>query len=309
MQNNPYDVIIIGAGPAGLTAGLYNGRARLKTLIIEGTSTPSQMLITNEIENYPGVLGPVSGFKIIEDMKKQVSGFGVEFEMTNVLAISKDNNIWKFETEDGDYSTYTVIVATGTLPRYLGVPGEKEFRGRGVSYCATCDGAFFKDKNIIVAGGGDTAVEEAIFLTRFAEKVTIVHRRDKLRALKVIQERAFANKKIDFAWDSVVVEILGEKKVSGVQIKNVKTEKISKINCDGAFVFIGYIPNVSFVADILDLDSDGYIITDDRMVTSKQGVFACGDCRNTPLRQIITACADGAIAADSALKYIETVNS
>ncbi|MBU0650967.1 thioredoxin-disulfide reductase [bacterium] len=307
MENTIYDVIIIGACPAGLTASIYTSRARLNTLIIEGTSVTSQVLITNDVENYPGFPDIISGFDLVDKMKKQVSKFNVKFTSTTVKSISKRDSLFILDTDDGELKSKSVIAATGSNPKKLDVPGESKFTGRGVSYCATCDGAFFKDKKVFVVGGGDTAVEEAIFLTKFASKVSIVHRRHELRAAKIIQERVFENEKIEIVWDSVITEILGDKKVSGVKIKNVKTEKISEDVCDGVFIFVGYNPNTAFVKNLVKLDEGGHIVTDAKMKTSVVGMFACGDCRNTPLKQIITACGDGAIAGDSAQKYLEEI--
>ena len=304
-----YDVIIIGGGPAGLTAAIYTSRARLKTLLLESFTVPGQAVITSDIENYPAFPEGINGFDIIDKMKKQAKKFGTEISAKDVKAIKEDRKNAKgffiMETEGESFASECVIVATGARPKKLGIPGENEFRGKGVSYCATCDGAFFKDKNIVVVGGGDTAIEESIFLTRFVRKITIIHRRDRLRATKILEERALVNKKIEFALNSEATEIAGTEKVESVRIRNVKTEKSSVIPCEGVFMFVGYEPNTSFVKGVVNLDQNGYIITDDNMKTSKEGIFAAGDVRKKLLRQVITACGDGAVAARSARMYID----
>ena len=301
-----YDVIIIGGGPAGLTAGIYASRARLKTLLIESFSVPCQAVTTDHIENYPGFPEGINGFELIEKFKKQAEKFGTEFIVSEVKSIKENKLFWQIETDDISYSSRAVIIASGASPKKLNIPGEDKFRGKGVSYCATCDGALFKDKEVVVVGGGDTALEEALFLTKFAKKVTVMHRRDMLRGTKILQERAFANKKIEFKWDSVVSEILGASKVTGVKIKNVKTSTETDFLCDGVFIFVGYTPNTGFLKDLLPLDESGYITTDDNCLTSKPGIFACGDCRKKLLKQVITACGDGATAAFACHHYFES---
>ncbi|NQT75202.1 MAG: thioredoxin-disulfide reductase [Candidatus Omnitrophica bacterium] len=304
-----YDVIIIGGGPAGLTAALYASRARMKTLLIESLSVPGQAIVTDSIENYPGFPDGVNGFTLIERFKKQAQIFGTEFKTGDVKKIQghkdKDCKGWKVEMENKAFTSLSLIIASGARPKKLGVPGEDELRGRGVSYCATCDGALYKDKAVVLVGGGDTAVDEALFLTRFVKKLTLVHRRDRLRATKILQERALANKKIGFAWSSEAVEILGRDKVSGVKVKNVKSGEETDIPCDGVFIFVGYLPNTDFVKGSVRLDREGYIVADDNMNTPEKGIFACGDCRQKLLRQVITACGDGATAAFSAQQYVE----
>ncbi|HAZ10536.1 MAG: thioredoxin-disulfide reductase [Omnitrophica bacterium GWA2_41_15] len=301
-----YDVIIIGGGPAGLTAGIYTSRARLKTLLIESVSIPCQAVTTDHIENYPGFPDGVNGFELIEKFKVQALKFGTEFVSGEVKDIKESKPGWQIVTEDKTYTALSVIIATGASPKRLDVPGEDKFRGRGVSYCATCDGALFKNKEVVVVGGGDTALEEAIFLTRFAKKVTVIHRRNALRGTKILQERAAANKKIEFVWDAVISEILGEAKVSAVKVKNVKTCAEKDLSCDGVFIFVGYTPNTGFLKDALSMDESGYIIVDDNCLTSKPCIFACGDCRKKLLRQVVTACGDGAIAAFSCQRYLES---
>lgn len=305
-----YDIIIVGGGPAGLTAGIYASRARLKTLLIENYSIPSQAVITNDIENYPGFPDGVNGFELIERMKKQAENFGLQFSAGDVKRIDRSMNLWQVEARgntsgNNKYNCQSIIIATGSRHKELGVAGEARFRGQGVSYCATCDGAFFRDKDIIVVGGGDAAVEEALFLTRFGRKVTLIHRRDRLRATQILQERALVDEKIEFILDSQIIEILGDKNVEAVKVKNIRTNEESRILCDGVFIFIGLIPNTDFLKGVLELDKSGYVITDNDMKTSTEGIFTAGDCRKTQLRQIITACSDGAMAAFSAQQYIE----
>ncbi len=309
MAEDLYDIIIIGAGPAGATAALYSARARLKTLVIESYMNVSQISITDKIENYPGFPEGIKGPELIENMKKQAKNFGAEFGSANVKSITQnlfDNKkIWEIETDIKNYKTLAVIIASGAKPRELSIPGEDKFKGRGVSYCAVCDAPFFKEKQVIVVGGGDTAVEEALYLTKFAQKVKLVHRRDRLRATKILQERAFANEKIETIWNSVVTEIIGETKVKSVKIKNIQTEEEKTIECDGVFIFIGLAPNTDFVKDVLKTDDNGYIIVDTQMKTSAEGIFAAGDCIQKRLRQVITAAGDGATAAHSARLYVE----
>ncbi len=304
-----YDLIIIGGGPAGLTAAIYASRARLKTLLLESFSVPGQTVITDCIENYPGFSDGVNGFELIEKFKKQAQRFGTEFNVGDVKEIkahkAQGSKGWKVIVEDKAYASLSLIIASGARPKKLDVPGENKLQGRGVSYCATCDGALYKDKNIVVVGGGDTAVEEALFLTKFAAKVTLIHRRSRLRATKILQERASANKKLEFLWDSVVTEIVGEDKVKAVKVGNLKTKKESDFSCDGVFLFVGYDPNTGFLKGLVKLDKNEYILADDDMNTSKKGIFTCGDCRQKSLRQVITACGDGATAAFSAQQYVE----
>ena len=306
-----YDLVIIGAGPAGLAAGLYGGRARLNTLIIEKQKNGGQIVITSEIENYPGCLDEETGPSLIDRMVKQTEKFGVDhvFDTVTDLDFSGDEKIIKCLHEE--YSAKAVILATGANPIPIGCPGEKELSGKGVSYCATCDAAFFEDFEVYVVGGGDSAVEEAMYLTKFARKVTIIHRRDELRAAKSIQEKAFANEKLDFMWDTVVDEIKGEEIVESMVVRNLKTGETKEIFADpddgvfGIFVFIGYKPSTELFRGKVDMDERGYVITDPDMKTNVPGVFAAGDLRVKSLRQVVTACADGAIAAVQAGKYIE----
>lgn len=306
-----YDVIIIGGGPAGYTAGIYAARASLKTLLIEGATTVSQITVTDLIENYPGMPEGINGFELVQLFRKQAEKFGLEITQGDVALLAKEHHdgkeAWRITAAGGDYLTLSVIVATGANWRKVGVPGEEIFTGKGVSYCATCDGPFYRDKEVAVIGGGDTAVQEAIFLTHFAQKVTVIHRRNRLRATKILQERAFANSNIRFIWDSVVEEIAGREFVEGVKIKNLKTGELSDLPADGVFVFVGLTPNTQILRGITDLDKNGYVITDGNMHTSAEGVFACGDCISKLLRQVVTACGDGATAAFSAQLYVEAL--
>ncbi len=299
-----YDIIAIGGGPAGLSAGLYGARSRAKTLILEKGKWGGQAATTEELENYPGSIEQPTGPEITARMKRQAEEFGAETRAETVPKLELDGKIKRVITDSAEYRAKTVIIATGAKPRLLGCPGELELRGKGVSYCATCDADFFTDLRVVVVGGGDSAIQEAIYLTKFAEKVTVIHRRDELRAAKSIQERAFANPKIDFIWDSVVTEIKGDGIVESVVVKNVKTNEIKEVQTDGVFMFVGYDPVSELVKGMVDMDEKGYIITDENMSTSIEGVFAAGDVRVKSLRQVVTAAADGAIAAVRAEHYI-----
>ncbi|MCJ0588281.1 thioredoxin-disulfide reductase, partial [Enterococcus cecorum] len=283
-----YDVIIIGAGPAGMTAALYAARANLNTLLLERGIPGGQMNNTAEVENYPGfdsILGPDLALKMYDGINQ----FGVEHGYGNVVEVKDHHDYKEVITDDASYEAKVVIIATGCEHRNLEVPGEAEYSGRGVSYCAVCDGAFFRNKKLIVVGGGDSAVEEAIYLTQFADEVKIVHRRDALRAQKIIQDRAFANEKISFIWDSVVEEIKGDdQKVTGVQIKNVKTGETYEEAADGVFIYIGLIPLTQAFTSLGITDDAGWIVTDERMQTKIPGLLACGDARQKHLRQITT---------------------
>lgn len=300
-----YDVAIIGGGPAGLTAGIYAARAKLKSLLIERGMTGGLAATTEFIENYPGFSEGIGGPELMSRMEAQARRFGLEFLNSNVEALKKENLNFIVKTEDTEIAARTVIVATGAQPQRLNVRGEETFYGRGVSYCATCDGAFFKDKHVAVVGGGDAAVEEAMFLTKFATRVFIIHRRGELRATKIVQERARQNPRIEFIWHSVVEEITGKEIVTGVRIKDVRTGQTSELPVDGVFIYIGYNPNSYIVKELVKLDERGYILTDANMQTSCPGLFAAGDVRQKSLRQVVTAVADGAIAAVSAEKYLE----
>ena len=298
-----YDVVIIGGGPAGLTAGIYVKRAMLNALLLEKIGVGGQIIVTDLVENFPGFL-EISGGDLAKKFEEHALKFGLPMKgMTEVSGIEDKGTTKIVKTHEGDFETKAVIIATGTTPKKLGAKGELDFVGRGVSYCATCDGFFFRDKVVVVVGGGDSAITEAIYLTKMAKNVIIVHRRDKLRAEKINQEHAFANPKISLVWDSVVEEIAGDKVVGKVIIRNVKTNVLSEIKTDGVFIYVGLIPNTAF-ADVKK-DERGFIEVNDKMETSVKGIFAAGDCRVTPLRQIATAVGDGAMAAVSAERYIE----
>ena len=299
-----YDTMIIGAGPAGMTAALYAARSNLKVALLERGIYGGQMNNTAEIENYPGY-AHISGPELAEKMFEPLENLGVEHLFGQVEKIKDHGDYKKIITEDEAFETKTVILAPGANHRHLGVPGEEEYNSRGVSYCAVCDGAFFRDEDLLVVGGGDSAVEEAIFLTRFAKSVTIVHRRDQLRAQKLLQERAFANEKISFIWDSVVKEIKGDdRRVTSVVFENVKTGQISESDFGGVFVYVGLDPVSDFVKDLGICDEAGWIVTDQHMKTAIDGIYAIGDVRQKDLRQITTAVGDGAVAGQEVYKYI-----
>lgn len=300
------DLIIIGAGPAGMSAGIYAARSALSPLIIESQMPGGQVALTDFIENYPAFPNGMSGQELTKLMEEQCNNFNVEFmNFVQVDFIEKENKIFKLKTNQGDFFAKTVIVATGASPAELGIPGEREFKGRGVSYCATCDGPLFKDKDILVVGGGDSAVQEAIYLTKFVSSLKIVHRRDKLRARKMLQEKVFKNPKIDILWNSNLLEIKGKDLVERVVIFNNKTNQKREIRIGGVFMYVGFKPNSSLVKNLVEMDKLGRIITDHKMRTSTTGLFAAGDVRNTPLRQVVTAVSDGAIAAINAEEYLE----
>ena len=309
-QSQYYDVIISGAGPAGLTAGMYAARADLNVLLIEGTGTLSQITYADHVENYPGFPEGISGFELNDHFKNQALRFGLKTTYGDVSKIAKASLDslpgWEITTADSSYKALSLIIATGASWKKMGIPGEDAFVGKGVSYCATCDAPFYRNKDIIVIGGGDTAVGEAIYLTRFARKVTIVHRRNRLRACGLLQKRAFANDKIEFIWDAVPEKIIGEDRVTSVQLKKLRSSDESTIiPADGVFILIGLTPNTAFLQGSVEMDTNGYIVIDQEMATSEKGLFACGDCTHKNLRQVVTACGDGAVAAFSAQSYLE----
>jgi len=309
LPENIYDIIIIGGGPAGLTAGIYASRARMKTLLIEKMGCGGNAALTDWIENYPSMPDGISGFDLAQKMEQQARKFGTEIVYEEFIEV-KDSGIFKIvKTTEKEYNAIAIIIATGAEYKSLGVPGEEEFRGKGVSYCATCDGAFFKDKDVIVAGGGNSAFQEAIFLTRFAKTVTIVHRRDTFRAMPILQERAKADAKIKFVINSIIERIEGSEKVERIVLKNTITGQNSVLNADGIFVFIGFAPATEYLKGVIELDTIGHIISDSTMNTSSNGIFACGDARKKTLRQVITAASDGAIAAHSAQEYVEQIKN
>ena len=309
-MNNIYDVVILGAGPAGLAAGLYAGRSCLKTLIIEKGQDGGQIAITDEIENYPGqIVEGESGPSLIARMSEQAKKFGAERVSDVIKSVELEGSVKKLVGAKGEYYGKTVILATGAFPRPIGCKNEGKFVGKGISFCATCDANFFEDFEVFVVGGGDSAVEEAMYLTKFARKVSIIHRRDELRAAKSIQEKAFKNPKMNFIWDTVVDEVDGDELLSKMVLKNVKTGELTTYEADeedglfGLFGFIGMIPNSTLFEGQIEMDH-GYIKTDDNMHTNIEGVYAAGDIRVKSLRQVVTAAADGAIAAMQAEKYL-----
>lgn len=307
-----YDIIVLGAGPAGLTAASYAGRARMDTLLIEGTKDGGQIVITNEIENYPGSLEEESGPSLIARMTKQVEKFGADRVTDTIVDVELEGKVKHLKGNHGDYYAKAVVIATGASPRPIGCPGEKEFTGKGVSYCATCDANFFEDFEVYVVGGGDSAVEEAMYLTKFARKVTLVHRRDELRAAKSIQEKAFANPKMAFMWNTTIEEIKGDGVVTSMIVKDTVTGETREIEADeedgtfGIFVFVGFDPKSQLFEGKLEMENR-YIVTDKYMHTSVPGVFAAGDVIVKHLRQVVTACGDGAVAATEAQHYVENL--
>lgn len=300
-----YEVIIIGGGPAGLTAGLYASRSRLKALLIEIGLLGGQMTTTEVIENYPGFPQGIHGDELSRLMEDQAKRFGLEVVSHEVIEVRLEGKKKVVKTEESTYLCEALIICTGTEWRKLGVPGEKEFTGKGVSYCATCDGAFFQDGQLIVVGGGDSALTEALYLTKFAREITIIHRRDALRGTKIYQERVFTNPKIKILWNSVVQEIKGGSVVQSVLVKNVRTGEMTELKAEGVFLFIGLLPRTEFLRGLVNLDEAGYIMTDENCKTSVEGIFAAGDCRKKLLRQVATAVGDGATAAFAAERYLE----
>ncbi|MBI2864048.1 MAG: thioredoxin-disulfide reductase [Chloroflexi bacterium] len=300
-----YDVVILGGGPGGLTAALYTARSRLKTLVVEKGIPGGQAATTFHVENYPGFPDGVSGMEISQLMERHATRFGAEITYDEIVGLEDyDQKVKVVRGGEASYRARALIIATGAEQSKLGVPGEEFYRGRGVSYCATCDGAFFRDKVVAVIGGGDSAVEEGDFLTRYASKVIIIHRRDALRAAKVIQERALANPKIEFCWNSTVQEIRGDDFVKSLMLRNVKTAVQSHLPAEGVFVYVGLKPNSEFLKGIIQLDAGGYVIANEEMETNVAGIFAIGDVTKKSLRQIITAAGDGAVAAMAADRYL-----
>ena len=306
MKSLDYDLVIIGGGPAGLTAGLYAARARLNVILIEKIVPGGQVLTTDWVENYPGFPEGISGPDLIQKMTEQVKKFDLNIESNEVISLDLSEPVKKIELSDRIITSHTIIIATGASPKKLGIPGEDIFFGKGLSTCATCDAPFFKDKIVAAVGGGDTAVQESIFLTKFAKKVYLIHRRDQLRATRILQERAFANDKIEFIWDSVLTSIDGLANVEKITVKNVKTGETKVFSVDGCFIWTGILPNTNFLKDEVKVDDYGFIIVDSNMQSSVPGVFAAGDVRSTGLRQIVTAAGDAASAVFSAEHYIET---
>ncbi|MCP4681687.1 MAG: thioredoxin-disulfide reductase [Desulfobacterales bacterium] len=299
------DLIIIGGAPAGLTAGLYASRAGLKTILLERFTPGGQIMTTDWVENYPGFPDGISGFELVDRMKRQTEKFGLEIRGREAVKLELSQEKKLVKTDKGNLETRALILACGATPQKLGIEGETLLTGKGVSYCATCDGPFFRDQEVAVIGGGDTAVEEALFLTRFAKRVHLIHRRDQLRATKILQERALSEEKIEFVRDTIPMRIIGETGVEKIELKNVKSGDVSQLAVNGVFVFVGYKPNNELVEGLLDLDEKGFVITDNNMETSAPGVFAAGDIRSKLLRQVSTAVGEGATAAFAAEQYLE----
>lgn len=299
-----YDVVIIGGGPAGLSAGIYTARARLVSLLIERGAVGGQIINTDWVENYPGFSEGIGGIELTGAMHRQATKFGLETVNAEVTGVKVTGKTKLVKTSDGEFTAGAVIVASGSERQKLGIPGEAEYTGKGVSYCATCDGAFFRDKPVAVVGGGNAAITEALQLGKFASKITVIHRRNELRAMRILQEKALAEPKIEFLWDTVVEEIKGETFVNQLRVRNVKTKKESVLDVSGVFMAIGFKPNTDYLKDVLKLDNTGAIVTDEKMETSVPGVFAAGDIRSGSIRQVIAAAGDGAVAAINAEKYL-----
>lgn len=304
-----YDVIIIGAGSAGITAYLYAKRSFLKVILLDKLGIGGQLLLIDLIENYPGFPEGISGFKLAELFKRHIENFGLNFKQAEAKKIEKKNQIFYVYLDNEEILiSKTILLAIGASPKKLNIPGEKEFIGKGVSYCATCDGPFFKDEIVAVVGGGDTALQEALFLTKFVKKIYLIHRRDAFRAAKILQERVFKEDKIKIFWDSVVTEIKGKEKVEEIEILNKKINEKINLKVAGIFIFIGYQPNTQWLKNLIDLDEAGFIITDDEMRTTLTGIWAAGDCRSKIGKQIITACGEGALAIFSIENYLQTLS-
>ena len=309
MESKNYDIIILGGGPAGLSAAVYAARSAAKVAVIDISMFGGQPSNYLELENYTG-FKKIGGYDLMEQFEEHADMFGVEkFPMEEIQSVDLTSEIKTVKTLNGEFKAKAIIIATGAQPKKLGVSGEKEFLGRGVSYCAVCDGAFYKDKIVAVVGGGNAAVEEAMYLTRFADKVYLIHRRNELRADKIVQERAFKNEKLEFIYDTVVEEIKGDNLVNFAVIKNVKTGDVRNLEINGIFPYIGFTPNVDLFNGQIEQDNNGFIVTDDKMQTNVKGVYAIGDVRTTPLRQVITAAADGAVAAVYAGRYVEVLET
>jgi len=304
-ENVLYDIAIIGAGPGGLTAAIYAGRSKLNTIVLEKVSAGGRIAVSDWVENYPGFPDGISGQELVLRFKKQAERFVGKIILNEVLSIRKKNNLFYLNTEKGEIKAKSIILSTGSEPVKLPVPEEERFRGKGISYCATCDAAFFKDKTVCVIGGGDTALHEAVYLSKFAKKVILVYRRSKFRAAKILQEELLANSKLELKLSYILVSVLGSKRVEGIEIEHVETHQREILSVDGIFCAIGENPNSTLVKNLVELTESGFVKTDKNKETSLKGLFAVGDVTDAPLRQVVTACADGAIAAVNAEKYIK----
>lgn len=302
------DVLIAGGGPAGLTAGLYAARAKLRALLLENMVPGGQTASTSMVENYPGFPDGISGLDLAQAMERQAKRFGLEIINGEVEQLASRGHLWEVKQEGKKFIAKALIVATGLKPVKLGIPGEEKLKGRGVSYCATCDGPFFRGQDIGVIGGGDSAVDEALYLTRFARVVYLIHRRNALRAEKILQERAFQNEKIKILWNTVVTEVLGETGVEELKLKNLNTQEKQALKVSGVFFYVGLKPNTEFLKGVVSLDEQGYVITDASMATSAPGIYAAGDVRQKLLRQVSTAVGDGATAAFAVERYVESLS-
>jgi thioredoxin reductase (NADPH) len=310
MTGDIRDVAIIGGGPSGLTAGLYLGRAKIDAVLLDEQLTGGEAVNSPLIENYPGFPEGISGAELMERMKAQADRFNLESRtFAKVMKLELDGGVKKVRTEDGEVDARAVIVTTGRSPRKMGIPGEEEFSGRGISYCATCDAPLFKERVVMVVGGGDAAVEEALHLSRFASKVVLVHRRDELRASSYLQERILSDPKVEFMWNSEITEIKGQKMVESAVIANNLTRERTEVPVSGVFFYVGNSPNTGFLKDVVELDEAGYVVTDERLESSVPGVFAAGDARANHLKQVVWAAAEGALAAVSAQRYLETIGA
>jgi thioredoxin reductase (NADPH) len=304
-EDKIYDVVIIGSGPAGLSAALYASRADLDTLVLTGQAIGGQVSLTNDVDNYPGFPEGLTGPELVQKMQTHAERFGAVVQIDTITAVDLSHRPLRLTGQVDEYRARALIIATGASPRFLEVPGEAEYTGRGVSYCATCDGWFFKDKELIVVGGGDSALEEALFLTRHARRVTIVHRRDELRAGPALQKRAIANEKIDFIWNAVVTQIVGEENVQAVRLKNTQNGKEWQQNTSGVFIFIGHVPNTGLFKGQLEIDDHGYLVVDRRMATGVEGVWAAGEVADSVFRQVITSAGMGAAAAIQGQRWLD----
>jgi len=309
IMQKDYDVIIIGAGPSGLTSSIFTSRYGLKTALFEKLMPGGQIALTDRIENYPGFRGGISGVELARNFKEHAKEHDIDFISEEVLSIAVNDSKIEVESRKTKFKALTLIISTGARPKRLSIPGEEELTGKGVSYCATCDGPFYKEKDVIVIGGGNTAVEEALYLSEIAASLKLIHRRDRLRAMEIYQEKLKAKNNVELLLNTVAFQIIGKDKVEAIKVKQTDSDEKKELPCDGIFIFAGYVPNSDFFKSLINHDSKGYIITNSNMKTSHKGIFATGDVRSKSLKQIVTACSDGAIAADSAFRYISKLKN